>query len=104
MERVYSAENPLLAQHIKNLLLNDNIECLVKNENMQSLAGEVPPISAWPEVWIINSEDKERAEAIITNSENSSDGEAWRCSRCDENNESNFQVCWKCSSSKETAC
>ena len=102
MERVYSCENPLIAQHIKNLLVNSEIDCFLKNEAVQSLAGEVPPIVTWPEVWIVNPADKQKAEALIQSMDSleSSDQEEWKCGNCNEVNDGNFNICWNCNESK----
>jgi len=103
MERVYSCEHPLTAQHIKNLLINENIQCIVKNEAVQSAVGEVPPIAAWPEIWIVDSQDKEKAKALIKShveAEASLSTEEWQCENCNETNDGNFNICWNCNSSK----
>lgn len=101
MQKVYTSESALIASHIRNVLENNGIQCIVKNENLQSVIGEVPPIAAWPEVWVIKSSDLEKAQCLVKaiNQEAAGGGKTWNCEQCKETNEPNFRVCWSCGQS-----
>ena len=102
MLKLYSCENPLTAGHLKNILENNGISCIIKNESLQSIAGEVPPIVAWPEIWICDSLQLEKAKSIINESVDDSHASKtqWECSTCNEINEGQFAICWRCNGLK----
>ncbi|TQV89738.1 DUF2007 domain-containing protein [Aliikangiella coralliicola] len=99
MQKLYCCENPLTARHLKNILENNGISCLIRNESLHATAGEVPPILAWPEIWVNDSAQFEKAELLINEAtrERNSSTEEWRCNNCNEVNERQFAICWKCS-------
>ncbi len=102
MEKVYSDESLMITHHVKNLLENQGINCILKNEAMQSVVGEVPPIVAWPEVWIVKQENKTEAELIVNDfiqsQKEQSNQPQWQCDKCNETNDGNFAICWNCNS------
>ena len=65
MKRVFTAPTVTEAYLIKGILESEGIETFVKNEHLSGLAGEVPFMESWPEVWVIEDEEVEHAETII---------------------------------------
>jgi hypothetical protein len=65
VKRVFTAPTITEAFLIQGVLQSEGIEAIVKNEHLSGLAGEVPFMDAWPEVWILDEEESEHAEAII---------------------------------------
>ena len=57
----------------------------------------MPFVETWPELWVINDLDFDRATELINAVDTESPGAAWRCKRCGEENEGQFAACWKCS-------
>jgi hypothetical protein len=104
MIKIYSNENVILVNHIKNLLDNSGISSFVKNENMQNYGVGVGSIS-WPELWLHNAEREKKATALIKQNAKteSQASENWKCTSCSEINEPQFNICWKCNQSANTA-
>lgn len=97
MRKIYSAATLPDAHLVRGLLANEGIEARVFNENAQSLMGEIPVHLAWPEVWIVDEADVERARTIIRGIERSpASTRSALCPNCGEENPGNFQVCWNC--------
>ena len=103
MEMVHTCESIVNANHIKNLLNAAEIEVVIKNSAIQGALGEVPPMAAWPEVWVLNPSLVEKAKAIIDTVKQAHDLAPWLCSACNETNEGSFNICWNCSKPKEYA-
>lgn len=99
MKRIYSAASLPEAHLLLHLLHDKGIAAKVFNENAQSGVGELPFTHAWPEVWIERPEDEYTARKVVQEFEAvpvSSGSKA--CDQCGEDNPSNFEVCWHCSS------
>lgn len=97
MKRVYSTETVTLAWNVKNLLEGIDIPCEVRNEFLVSGSGELPINDCLPEVWIYNDEDLAEASKIIENlNAEPENALEWTCPNCDELNEGQFSICWKC--------
>lgn len=47
------------------VLESEGIEAVVRKEHLAGLAGQVPFMEAWPEVWIVHDGDLPRAQAIV---------------------------------------
>ena len=101
MIKVYSNENVMLVEHMKNLLGSNGISSFVKNQNMQSFGVGAGSIS-WPELWLHDDKLNETAAALIKlhSEKNTAESEMWKCADCSETNEAQFNICWKCSHSK----
>jgi hypothetical protein len=98
---VYSAPNLLMVGHIRNLLEVEGIPSLIKNEFLSGAAGELPPTEAWPELWVIEPCDHERAREIVAHAlREPSTREPWVCPDCGERIEGQFTDCWKCGYSR----
>ncbi len=98
MKRIYSEPNPIFIHQIKDLLEKKGIQAIVKNEMLSGGIGELPPTEIWPELWVVNNEDKSPAKRIVENFLNSikSEPEDWVCSHCGEKIEGQFNICWNC--------
>jgi hypothetical protein len=102
MKKVYSAKDPLMVAHLKNVLATFGIHCVTRKIDLLSAAGELPPTECWPELWIINDEKLARAKAIIrkTLAPLESVKKPWRCAGCGEELEGQFTECWNCGRSR----
>lgn len=100
MRRVYTAENVFEAYIVRDRLIEQRIDAVVHGEMLAGAIGELPPDSR-PSVWIREDELYDRARALIAEFEREVPaGPEWRCSRCGEENEAEFGVCWNCSVSR----
>ena len=98
MKKVYTHENRMLVWNLKNILEDARIECHIKNEFLAGGVGELVPTESWPELWVVNDDDFLRAMEFVNKQIDAQghDQVDWRCPHCDEENGSNFEVCWKC--------
>lgn len=108
MIKLFSSENRLAVQQIKDLLDEHQIPCFIKNEFAIGAVGELSPFDAWPEVWLVDPEWQTRAETLIAQFVHGQAKQAdalrsksnWFCWQCGEENEANFELCWHCGSHK----
>jgi Putative prokaryotic signal transducing protein len=105
MKRVYSAKDPLMVAHLKNVLATFGIQCVTRNLDLSSAAGELPPIECWPELWITDDAKLARAKSILKKSlaPLESVKKSWRCVGCGEDIEGQFTECWNCGHSRSRA-
>lgn len=98
MKRVYSAKDPMMIGHLKNVLATFGIKCIAKNVDLISAAGELPPIECWPEIWVLDDEKFSRAKSILkqTLAPLESVKKPWHCVGCGETLEGQFTECWNC--------
>ena len=101
MKKLYATENRVELYLLKSKLEENGIHCNIKNEN-PPLAGELPPIIAWPELWILNDDQYDAALNILKKetSEISAHTDKWICSQCGTHLEKQFNICWKCGNSR----
>lgn len=100
MKKVTSADSLVTINHYKNLLVSEGIPAFLRNEHFGSIMGEVPFQEVWPELWVRNDLDYDRALQLIDAARLSeeSPSAAWRCRHCGEENEGQFAACWQCGS------
>ncbi|HWQ39677.1 MAG TPA: DUF2007 domain-containing protein [Burkholderiales bacterium] len=96
MVKVYSAPTLPDAHLIAALLAQEGIEARVFNENAQGGLGEIPFMHAWPEVWVVEERDAERARKVIRSLEHADTRRQVVCGACGESSPSTFQLCWNC--------
>ena len=96
MKLVYTHPNLVLVAQTQSLIEFAGIECVVRNEYASGAIGELAPIDAWPELWVINDEDCDRAESLIEESHASTQEAEWKCAKCGNLNPATFDLCWHC--------
>ncbi|MDF1796149.1 MAG: DUF2007 domain-containing protein [Coxiellaceae bacterium] len=104
MKKVYQTENRVSLHLLKDTLESNGIACLIKNEYPPA-AGEITPIIAWPEIWIMNDDDEAMANEIIAampSPEENTTG-YWLCPKCNEKVDGNFNLCWNCQTSQDSS-
>jgi hypothetical protein len=102
MKRIYTAKDPLMIGHVKNVLTTFGIKCVTKNLDLISAAGELPPIECWPELWVVDDEKLAAAKSALkrTLSPLESVKKPWSCKGCGEEIEGQFSECWNCGQSR----
>ncbi len=98
MKRIYTAQSLVMVGFLKESLKMEGINCFIKNELLAGGAGELPLIECWPELWIVHDDHFARARALIEeilHADNHAQP-AWRCPRCHEPLEGQFEQCWRC--------
>ena len=78
MKKLESTESLVTINHWKNILESEGIACELRNEHLGSVLGEVPFIEVWPELWIVNDLDYDRAKQLLSDDAAAeSPAEAW---------------------------
>ncbi|MBU2678345.1 MAG: DUF2007 domain-containing protein [Gammaproteobacteria bacterium] len=101
MKKLTSADSLITINHYKNLLASEGIRCEIRNEHLGSIMGEMPFVETWPEIWVVNDLDFDRATQLIRSVDDESPTSPWRCKKCGEENEGQFAACWNCSASAD---
>lgn len=101
MKKLTSADSLITINHFKNLLAAEGIPTKIRNEYLGAIMGEMPFVETWPELWVINDLDFDRATELIKTVDEESPSSPWRCKHCGEENEGQFAACWKCSTSAD---
>src|SRR5689334_21964541 len=92
----YRASSLPDAQIVADLLRDTGIDVRIFNQNAQSVAGEIPPAVAGPQVWVMDDRGLGRARALIAELvSRPMPGTRW-CPHCGEENPANFLSCWAC--------
>lgn len=97
MKKLTSSESLITINHFKNVLASEGIPSRIKNEHLGSIVGEMPFVEVWPELWVTNDLDLDRARQLIDAAiADESPHAAWQCRKCGEENEGQFAACWNC--------
>ena len=102
MRKVYSSDNGVIIGHFRQVLEDHAIPCIVRNDFLSGGAGELPVNETWPEIWVIDDRDFDRARALVkTIVATVRESEPpWRCASCGEQMEGQFTNCWRCGASR----
>ena len=96
MKKVYTHENRFFVSNAKNIVDGAGIQTLLKNEYAAGACGDLAPIDAWMELWVVNERDEHRAKELIDEAFNDSREGTWICPHCQEKNPAAFDFCWAC--------
>ncbi len=97
MKKVTSADSLVIISHYRNLLVSEGIDAFIRNEHLGAILGEMPFPEVWPELWIRNDLDLDRAKQLVDASiMQESPADAWDCPQCGARNERQFAACWQC--------
>ncbi len=97
MKRVFTAPDPSLVHHARNLLESAGIVSIVQGELRGVASGELPPIQCWPELWILETDDYQEACRVLRGLDvPDGSGEPWECHVCHETIDPPFTACWQC--------
>jgi hypothetical protein len=90
-------------ERIRDVLESAGIQCLIRGEMLTGLAGDAPPPDCIPEIWVMDDAQLDEARQILASllSEPVSTGPAWKCPRCGESLEPQFDSCWRCGSPRD---
>jgi hypothetical protein len=98
LKKVTTADSLLTISHYKNLLVSEGIPAFIRNEHLGSIIGEMPFQEVWPQLWVENDLDYDRALQLIdaANVIDESPQTPWLCKSCKAENEGQFAACWQC--------
>jgi len=97
MERVYSSQILALVQNMHNILKLHGVESMITNQYLSAAVGEIPPIEAWPQLWVAD-EDLDLAKWIVEEAgkDHPEFHEIRICPKCGEEVDGHFAECWHC--------
>ena len=95
MKRLLSAPNLAIATLWRDLLAQAGIEASVQRQWTSSIAGELPPDQALPEIWVAEDAQLERARTALHELRHPRHRD-WLCRGCGERVEGPFEQCWNC--------
>lgn len=95
MKRLTKAPNIAIATLWADMLSSEGIAANVQRAYASSIAGEIPPDQALPEVWVVDDEQLERARAKLQEIQRPP-VRHWVCQACHERIDGPFEQCWNC--------
>jgi hypothetical protein len=95
MKRLTSAPNLALATLWCDMLNGAGVATTVQRAYASSIAGELPPDQALPELWIAEAALFEHARQLL-NALRHPPYRHWACPGCHEVVEGPFDTCWNC--------
>ena len=93
---IYTNENSFMVHHARNLLENAGIKTILKNEYLAGVMGDLPALETWMQLWLVNESDSANAVEELKALNTPISNQEWQCENCQETNEGNFEICWKC--------
>ncbi len=98
MKKLYVSQSLIDVESRKELLDQATIPCTIKNQRSAMLGGEVPFAEVFPELWVLQDEDLERAQQLLQDWEDAPpiESTSWTCGNCSERHQKEFTTCWKC--------
>ena len=103
MKKLYVSQSLIDVESRKELLDQAEIPCMIKNQRSAMLGGEVPFVEVFPELWVLQDKDLERAQQFLKDWEEAKPVETteWTCANCGETHQKEFTTCWKCNQERE---
>ena len=95
MKRLARAPNLAIATLWADLLTQQGIAACVQRAYVSSIAGEIPPDQALPEVWVLDEDLFARAEQQLAELQRPVVRQ-WVCQACHERIDGPFEQCWNC--------
>jgi Putative prokaryotic signal transducing protein len=96
MRKVFTHQNSMIVGNARGLLENAGIDVAVRNEYSQGAMGELAVFDTWPELWVTRARDYDRAVTLLEQTLTEQAEPPWLCGHCQEQNESSFEICWRC--------
>jgi len=91
---LFTSPDWVLINHLRNLLSAEGIDANIRRPYLAGALGELPFTETWPQLWLRDARDLERARAIIARPAQPA-ASNWRCF-CGERLEGQFTACWRC--------
>ncbi|MEX2490985.1 MAG: DUF2007 domain-containing protein [Nitrospirales bacterium] len=98
MKKLYVSHSLIDVESRKELLDQAEIPSTIKNQRSNMLGGEVPFVELFPELWVLQDEDWDRAKKLLDEWELARPlgTTGWTCVSCGEIHQKEFTTCWKC--------
>ncbi|MCB1729106.1 MAG: DUF2007 domain-containing protein [Halieaceae bacterium] len=96
MRLVYTHPALIVVSQARSELEMQGIKCMLRNEYAAGAIGELSPIDAWPELWVLENRDWQRATRALEKMQTETGEADWQCARCGNSNPATFETCWHC--------
>ena len=96
MKVVYSHPNLAVVTQVQASLQQAGIESTVRNEYAAGASGELAPIDAWVELFVVRDRDYARAMTVIEGLQREPEGGEWHCDDCGQSSPATFELCSAC--------
>ncbi len=96
MKLVFTHPNLTVVTQARASLDQQGIASEIHNQYAVGAVGELAPIDAWPELWVVRDRDEERARQFIEQSMSTENAPDWACAACGNSNPDSFESCWSC--------
>lgn len=99
MRKVFEHPTSHEVGHYESILRSHGIETFINNQNASALMGEIPVVAVYPELWVLNDEDYDRAVSLLHDYRRARPfgvGTDWVCASCGEEVPGSFSACWNC--------
>jgi hypothetical protein len=93
MFQIHSSLNSIEIHNIRNVLEGNGIECEVRGEFRRSTM--IPMGESFVELWLLDDTQVAAARRILSEPLSASPG-PWKCPKCAEAIEAEFDQCWNC--------
>lgn len=106
MRKIYENADFTPVGYFQSILEEAGIPTFLKNMGASMGMGEIPFFEVYPELWVVNDEDYDRAIDVLGPyyAQQRAGPEApvpnWFCPSCDVEVEGSFEECWKCGASR----
>lgn len=96
MKRIYSHPQLVVVSQMRDLLERAGIATELRNEYAAGAVGELAPIDAWPELWLLRDFDQQRANQLLAELHRRDELPDWLCPQCANACPASFERCWHC--------
>ncbi len=94
--KLFTAGDIIEARLLQAFLRSQGVDTVIKNESLQTGLGELPFVESWPEVWLIQARDWDKAHQLLAGFISRETIGEWSCPVCGERNPDTFELCWVC--------
>jgi hypothetical protein len=95
MKRLATAPNLAIATMWADMLSQAGVSATVQRAFTSSIAGEIPPDQALPELWLDDDRQFDAAQRLLALLRDPPQ-RRWVCRACGETVEGAFEQCWNC--------
>ena len=95
MKRLVQAPNLAIATLWADLLCHAGVPTTIQRAYASSIAGELPPDQALPELWVMDDDRLDHARSLLHELRHPPTRH-WVCPGCSEPIDGPFEQCWNC--------
>ena len=91
--------------HYQSILEDEGIPTMIKNLGASGASGEIPFVQCYPELWVTQDGDYDRAMKLLEpyHDQEVPEDSPWKCPQCGENLDGSFGQCWQCETMRPAA-